>query len=893
MFKRNAEELSDKIDQLRYIEQTEQKLTEQQKQEYEELIKAKEDMDKKYLALRKQQIFELSREERLERYKQEVEEIQREARAQKALNSAENENNSLKYDQRNREIDRDTKNKLNESREKYGLTNLDVSIDKNSKLLQGISNLLSGKSGSASSIMESLFGKEVASQGIMSLLRGAAGTEATTSAAGSAAAGGASAAAGPIAIALVVLQTIAKIVGKINEIVAKGVQEAVDLRSSYMAPINTRLQGLMQQDANYYDLMTDWSKENQGEFGLLIGRWNAFVDRQKYVEQLNTLVQAGIAYNAEERALLQTMSDKLVTTFDVMDASLTRLVRLQQRDMTYAAMGSESLLTQFLNRFSAIGGIADTSYLSDVYDSVSATLLDAVAKLNADDATAFSYEVQKWLGALYSLGLSQEGVQSLAKGITYLQTGNVSELSSNQQLQYIYSAAAERAGLSIGDILIQGLDIETTNLLLQNVVTLLQDIYNNSTTNAVQSAWTNITGMSIADMKAMTNVSDNFLAYISSEHQDWVSSWEETYKQLELAQTAERTHSSEAIQNIINNALLSVGERISSTKFSSFGVNKNETSYSGSGEVESSEVNTLTGNGWIGTAINDLLGIGGMNKYSVYYAASLVGGTLGSVVQSMVMLPELIKEINSEIKEFTNNQEAINKLDFSGFDEKIFRSAGSVTRILEKLDKDRIIESRIRSSPNISESAAYENWQIVANLAEQQSEFERLFITMGLGLQENNYQMTQRLDELTRIQDRIENPQFDYANSIGITETFITDLGQSQSELNSSVLSLASQAEDIASSSAVVSNESIEDKNVIEQATDIQEYLFENERLIRVSLANVEEIAGNQLDRYTVAKERKEISQQTLDIMRDKVPVDVIDNDVNSIIDHIYNVRLY
>ncbi|MBO7697167.1 MAG: hypothetical protein J6Y28_04510 [Acholeplasmatales bacterium] len=79
-----------------------------------------------------------------------------------------------------------------------------------------------------------------------------------------------------------------------------------------------------------------------------------------------------------------------------------------------------------------MGGIADTSYLSDVYDSVSATLLDAVSKLNADDATAFSYEVQKWLGALYSLGLSQEGVQSLAKGITYLQTGNVSELSSNQ-----------------------------------------------------------------------------------------------------------------------------------------------------------------------------------------------------------------------------------------------------------------------------------------------------------------------------------------------------------------------------------------------------------------------------------------------------------------------------
>jgi len=69
-------------------------------------------------------------------------------------------------------------------------------------------------------------------------------------------------------------------------------------------------------------------------------------------------------------------------------------------------------------------------------------------------------------------------------------------------LQYIYAAAAERGGMSLADILTQGLDWETTNDLLSNVVSLLQDIYDNSSTNAVQSAWAGITGMSIADLRS-------------------------------------------------------------------------------------------------------------------------------------------------------------------------------------------------------------------------------------------------------------------------------------------------------------------------------------------------------------------------------------------------------
>ena len=532
-----AKEIQIKIDQLDVIRKLEQGLTEDQKKLYDEYVKEKTNLDEKYQAIRKQQIMELSKEERLARYKSEAEEIAKNARLEKALAKKEAKDQEA-YKTREKEINLGTKGKLKEAQEKYGITKLMISQEQTGQLLSGIGNLLGGKEGAAKALTETLFGE--------------GGMIAGSAAGGAGAAAGLSSLAGPIGIALTVLQTIAKVVGKINEKVAQGAEMSANLQVQYMGPINTRLQGLSASTKNYYNEMIDWSANASDEFGLAIGSFNAFIDRQKYIEQLNALVQSGIAYNAEERALLQTMSDRLVTTFDVMDASLTRLVRLQQRDVTYAAMGSESLLTQFLNRFSAMGGIADTSYLNDVYDSVSATLLDAVAKLNADDATAFSYEVQKWLGALYSLGLSQEGVQSLAKGITYLQTGNVSELSSNQQLQYIYSAAAERAGLSIGDILIQGLDVNTTNALLQNVVGLLQDIYNNSSTNAVQSAWTSITGLSISDLKAMTNVTQDYMAYISREHQGWVSSWEETQKQIQMIQDDSRTSAAQAIQNIIN-----------------------------------------------------------------------------------------------------------------------------------------------------------------------------------------------------------------------------------------------------------------------------------------------------------------------------------------------------
>lgn len=838
IFKRASDELQIKLDQLQVILDTEKEFTEEEKSEYEELLRNKQMLDEKYLAVRKQQIMELSKEERLARYKSEAEEIAKNARLEKALAKKEAKDQAA-YKAREKEINLGTKGKLKEAQEKYGITKSMISQEQTGQLLSGIGNLLGGKEGAAKALTETLFGE--------------GGMIASSAAGGAGAAAGLSSLAGPIGIALTVLQTIAKVVGKINETVAKGAEMSANLQVQYMGPINTRLQGLSASTKNYYNEMIDWSADASDEFGLAIGSFNAFIDRQKYIEQLNALVQSGIAYNAEERALLQTMSDRLVTTFDVMDASLTRLVRLQQRDVTYAAMGSESLLTQFLNKFSAMGGIADTSYLNDVYDSVSATLLDAVAKLNADDATAFSYEVQKWLGALYSLGLSQEGVQSLAKGITYLQTGNVSELSSNQQLQYIYSAAAERAGLSIGDILIQGLDVNTTNALLQNVVGLLQDIYNNSSTNAVQSAWTSITGLSISDLKAMTNVTSDYMAYISREHQGWVSSWEETQKQIQMIQDDSRTSAAQAIQNIINNTLLDIGDKLT---------------------TESFQHNLVT----------NILGIDGMNKYAAYTLAGTLGGTTGSILQSMISVPVVFRELNDIIQTLSMSpEEKIARTQSAALpiDQQIYATTSSLYTLLDRLEKDRVIERQDRYAENLSMSSAIDNWNIAVESMQDRVNYDNLLITSGLSMIETidtSINSGLQLNNLTRQLD-----EYSAANTSALVDA--------STSVSNQVESFASQANAVSEASTAITNQSSEDQQLLSKVADIQDYLFENESTIRVSLSFVEEPAAETIKKYTHTEEREALVDAILAIMRNKVPVDLIDNDVNTIVNNIYRTR--
>lgn len=603
---------------------------------------------------------------------------------------------------------------------------------------------------------------------------------------------------------------VVQIVGSINSFLGEGVQKAITAQTQHMANINARMQRTSQDQTNYYNQMIDWSADTSSEFGLAIGEWNAFVNKTNYIDKLNDLVSSGIAYNAEERALIATLSDRMVTTFDALDASLTRLIRIQQRDMTYSALGSEALLTEFLN-----AQFKDTSYLNNLYDSVSGILLDATAKMTADQASAFSYEVQKWLGSLYSVGLSESGVQQLAQGITYLATGDVSQLTSNQQLQYIYGAAAERGGLSLADMLTSGLDISTTNELLQNVVALLSDVYSTSSTNPVQAAWAGITGMSIADLRSVQNL-NNYMASISDSHASWVDSVKETENQLNLISSSARTNIADKIENLANNVMFSIGQNV----------------------LES----TMNG------IIANQFGIGGESSYLGYYLGNQLGGPLGTIVSTANLITPTINALSEGISNFRAQ-------GASGVSNFFQKTGNPLTNVLSNVADDLTFDYSITSN---EERNSFINR--VAETLRSRIEEARSMIESG----------TMSSEEFTRI-----------------TETLESDVAATQS----TIPTLAANTETAVQYAQAYANESSADRELLTEAVDIQDYLFENEQTIRVTLALVEDRAATTLaDALNIQTDSEDL-HAIRSTIQNKVNVDLIDNDVNSILNNIYTAK--
>lgn len=115
-----------------------------------------------------------------------------------------------------------------------------------------------------------------------------------------------------------------------------------------------------------------------------------FVQQKDVVEKLKTLVGQGISFNVEQRAFLDTISEKIATTFEATDASLIKLVRIQQADSTAARLGMESALTSFLNNM-----YETTEYMQQAADSIRANIYEASALMDAEKATEFEYQVQK------------------------------------------------------------------------------------------------------------------------------------------------------------------------------------------------------------------------------------------------------------------------------------------------------------------------------------------------------------------------------------------------------------------------------------------------------------------------------------------------------------------
>lgn len=340
------------------------------------------------------------------------------------------------------------------------------------------------------------------------------------------------------ALATTLNNTIKNAVKLANSAISS-VDAAAELYASYTSTVNARLQG---SDKTFADI-NKLIRTNIGS--------SQYVNQKDMLTNLSKLVENGIAYNVEQRAFLQTISDDIATTFDAANGTLLQLIRIQQADTTAARLGSEANLTRYLNQM-----FQDTSYLSAMYDNVSTLLLEANSQLSSQSSVEFEYVVQKWLGSLSSVGVSDSTLQLIAQGINYLGTGNIGGLNNSQSLQNLLVMAANRAGLDYASLLTGGINANTTNKLLSGLVDYMQSI-SSSTNQVVKSQYANLFGMTISDMTAVLKLSSNDLVSIS----DNMLTYSQTLKEVDyqISQIPSRMHLAERIQNLTENAILSIG----------------------------------------------------------------------------------------------------------------------------------------------------------------------------------------------------------------------------------------------------------------------------------------------------------------------------------------------
>lgn len=316
-------------------------------------------------------------------------------------------------------------------------------------------------------------------------------------------------------------------------------QQAENMLTSYEASMNARLQG---SDKSYDD-MTDKVTS--------VLSVSPFVKSTTVLEKLKEATDLGIVYNIEQRAFLAGIADKISNTFDAFDSNLLRLIRLQQADTTAARLGMEASLLKFFNNM-----FNDNSYLKEAADAVSAALIEASATMDKNSATEFEYIVQKWLGSLSSLGMDNNTVNTIAKGINYLATGDVTSLANSSSLQTLFAMSAANANIEYSEILLKGLDANTTNDLLRSMVEYLKTIAEESENNVVRAAYSDIFDLSVADMRAISNLTTSEISQIHDTMMSYSNMENELNTQLK--QIPGRMSMASMLQTIYENVVYGV-----------------------------------------------------------------------------------------------------------------------------------------------------------------------------------------------------------------------------------------------------------------------------------------------------------------------------------------------
>ena len=293
-------------------------------------------------------------------------------------------------------------------------------------------------------------------------------------------------------------ETLANLGGAINDM-AKQLDKKIDEIYSYKGAIDTRLQGL-RGTGGFFGGSSQWDRINTKLTG--IAGISPLIKQSELANKVKEMVGQGIAFNIEQRATLAVLKDKIATTFDAANGTLLRLVRIQQQDTTAGRLGMESALTAFLNNM-----YETTEYMEGIAKTVKGSLEEAMSLMTGENALSFEYQVQKWLGSMYSVGMSREAVQGLGGVLGKLASGQLDAITNGGQGNLVIMAA-NNAGLSVADILNNGLNSQTTNQLMDSVVDYLAKIYDQAgESKVIQQQLASVYGMTASDLRAAVNLS--------------------------------------------------------------------------------------------------------------------------------------------------------------------------------------------------------------------------------------------------------------------------------------------------------------------------------------------------------------------------------------------------
>ena len=347
----------------------------------------------------------------------------------------------------------------------------------------------------------------------------------------------------PFGLIVSILTGLIKTINKISKSIDKGIEQYENIQKEYLTKVNTRLDnGDLNNARNFDNIATG--------FNAIFGS-SRYFSQTSLLGKLNELVSKGVVFNVEQRAILADLAEKMSATFDMVDDHLLNLTKLQQADMSVAQLGAESLLTEFFNNT-----FEDNSYMSQMYDQVTSTIMDTLSTMNAQDAVAFNYNVNKWLGSLYSLGMSTGGIGKLAEGINALGTGDNSYFSGNDAARVLFASAS---GGAFADALVNGLDASNIDTLLGNIVNYLAEI-STDTNNVTKQVKAGIFGgLSYSDIRSVANLAVSDIEAIKNSQATWETTKEhfENYL-LDFAQ--QNTTLALQISNMVENTQYALGQ---------------------------------------------------------------------------------------------------------------------------------------------------------------------------------------------------------------------------------------------------------------------------------------------------------------------------------------------